>query len=79
MSGLIGYIAALADDLSVVATKVAAGSLNDIANQTAKSLSQTAGILVDDTAATFVATTDKSSASAAIYPINPDITTVYSF
>ena len=51
MSGLIGYIAALADDLSVVATKVAAGSLDDIANQTAKSLSQTAGILVDDTAA----------------------------
>jgi predicted DNA repair protein MutK len=26
-------------------------------------------------AATFIATTDKSSASAAIYPINPDITT----
>ncbi len=51
MSGLIGYIATLADDLSVVATKVAAGSLDDIANQTAKSLSQTAGILVDDTAA----------------------------
>jgi predicted DNA repair protein MutK len=51
MSGLIGYIAALADDLSVVATKVAAGSLDDIANQTAKSLSQTAGLLVDDTAA----------------------------
>jgi predicted DNA repair protein MutK len=47
MSGLIGYIAALADDLSVVATKVAAGSLDDIANQTAKSLSQTAGLLVD--------------------------------
>lgn len=51
MSGLIGYIAALADDLSVIATKVAAGSLDDIANQTAKSLSQTAGLLVDDTAA----------------------------
>jgi hypothetical protein len=80
----------LADDLSVVAIKVAAGSLDDIANQTAKSLSQTAGLLVDDTAAipqyvsntaakdpaaTFIATTDKSSASAAIYPINPDITT----
>jgi ribosome recycling factor len=31
--------------------KVAAGSLDDIANQTAKSLSQTAGLLVDDTAA----------------------------
>jgi tRNA splicing ligase len=31
MSGLIGYIAALADDLSVVAIKVAAGSLDDIA------------------------------------------------
>jgi hypothetical protein len=29
MSGLIGYIAALADDLSVVAIKVAAGSLDD--------------------------------------------------
>jgi predicted DNA repair protein MutK len=43
MSGLIGYIAALADDLSVIATKVAAGSLDDIASQTAKSLSQTAG------------------------------------
>ena len=51
MSGLIGYIAALADDLSVVAAKVAAGSLDDISNQTAKSLSQTAGLLVDDTAA----------------------------
>jgi predicted DNA repair protein MutK len=51
MSGLIGYIAALADDLSVIATKVAAGSLDDIASQTAKSLSQTAGLLVDDTAA----------------------------
>ena len=50
MSGLISYIGALADDLSVVATKVAAGSLDDIANQTAKSLSKTAGILIDDTA-----------------------------
>jgi predicted DNA repair protein MutK len=50
VAGLIGYIGALADDLSVVATKVAAGSLDDIANQTAKSLSQTAGILIDDTA-----------------------------
>ena len=50
MAGLIGYIGALADDLSAVATKVAAGSLDDIANQTAKSLSQTAGILIDDTA-----------------------------
>lgn len=51
MSGLIGYIGALADDLSAVATKVAAGSLDDIASQTSKSLSQTAGILIDDTAA----------------------------
>jgi len=50
MPGLIGYIGALADDLSAVATKVAAGSLDDIANQTAKSLSKTAGILIDDTA-----------------------------
>jgi hypothetical protein len=50
MSGLIGYITALADDISAVAAKVAAGSLDDIANQTAKSLSKTAGILVDDTA-----------------------------
>ena len=50
MSGLIGYIGALADDLSAVATKVAAGSLDDITNQTAKSLSKTAGILIDDTA-----------------------------
>jgi len=50
MSGLISYIGALADDLSAVATKVAAGSLDDIANQTAKSLSKTAGILIDDTA-----------------------------
>jgi len=50
MAGLIGYIGALADDLSAVATKVAAGSLDDIANQTAKSLSKTAGILIDDTA-----------------------------
>ncbi|SHN90421.1 hypothetical protein BHECKSOX_605 [Bathymodiolus heckerae thiotrophic gill symbiont] len=50
MSGLIGYIGALADDLSAVAAKVAAGSLDDIANQTAKSLSKTAGILIDDTA-----------------------------
>lgn len=51
MAGLIGYIGALADDLSAVASKVAAGSLDDIANQTAKSLSQTAGLLIDDTAA----------------------------
>ena len=50
MPGLIGYITALADDISAVAAKVAAGSLDDIANQTAKSLSKTAGILVDDTA-----------------------------
>ena len=51
MAGLIGYIGALADDLSVVVTKVTAGSLDDIASQTSKSLSQTAGILIDDTAA----------------------------
>lgn len=51
MPGLIGYISALADDLSAVATKVAAGSLDDIASQTGKSLSKTAGILIDDTAA----------------------------
>jgi len=51
MPGLIGYIGALADDLSAVATKVAAGSLDDIASQTGKSLSKTAGILIDDTAA----------------------------
>ena len=51
MAGLIGYIGALADDLSAVATKVAAGSLDDIASQTGKSLSKTAGILIDDTAA----------------------------
>ena len=50
MPGLIGYIGALADDLSAVATKVAAGSLDDIASQTGKSLSKTAGILIDDTA-----------------------------
>lgn len=50
MPGLIGYIGALADDLSVVATNVAAGSLDDIASQTGKSLSKTAGILIDDTA-----------------------------
>ena len=50
MAGLIGYIGALADDLSVIATKVAAGSLDDIASQTAKSLPQTAGILIDDAA-----------------------------
>ena len=50
MPGLIGYIAALADDLSAVATKVSAGAIDDIANQTAKSLSKTAGILIDDTA-----------------------------
>ncbi|MEO1940759.1 MAG: DUF808 family protein, partial [Candidatus Thioglobus sp.] len=48
--GLIGYIGALADDLSVIATKVAAGSLDDIASQTAKTLPQTAGILIDDAA-----------------------------
>ena len=50
MPGLIGYIGALADDLSAVATKVTAGSLDDIASQTGKSLSKTAGILIDDTA-----------------------------
>ena len=50
MPGLIGFIGALADDLSAVATKVAAGSLDDIASQTGKSLSKTAGILIDDTA-----------------------------
>jgi len=50
MPGLIGYIGALADDLSAVATKVLAGAIDDITNQTAKSLSKTAGILIDDTA-----------------------------
>ena len=50
MPGLIGYIGALADDLSVIATKVATGSLDDIAGQTAKTLPQTAGILIDDAA-----------------------------
>jgi predicted DNA repair protein MutK len=50
MPGLIGYLGALADDLSAVATKVAAGSLDDIASQTTKSLSKTAGILIDDAA-----------------------------
>ena len=50
MPGLIGFIGALADDLSAVATKIAAGSLDDIASQTGKSLSKTAGILIDDTA-----------------------------
>ena len=50
MPGLIGYISALADDLSSIASKVAAGSLDDIANQTVKSLTQTAGVLIDDTA-----------------------------
>ncbi|MBT6966308.1 MAG: DUF808 family protein, partial [Candidatus Thioglobus sp.] len=50
MAGLIGYIGALADDLSAVAAKVSAGAIDDIANQTAKSLSKTAGILIDDTA-----------------------------
>ena len=50
MPGLIGYIGALADDLSAVATKVSAGAIDDITNQTAKSLSKTAGILIDDTA-----------------------------
>jgi hypothetical protein len=39
MPGLIGYIGALADDLSVIATKVAAGSLDDIASQTRASCS----------------------------------------
>ncbi len=50
MSGLIGYIGALADDLSAVAVKVSAGTIDDIASQSAKSLSKTAGILIDDTA-----------------------------
>ncbi len=50
MSGLIGYIGALADDLSAVAVKVSAGAIDDIASQSAKSLSKTAGILIDDTA-----------------------------
>lgn len=50
MPGLLSFIGALADDLSAVATKVAAGSIDDIANQTSKSLSSTAGILIDDTA-----------------------------
>jgi len=48
--GLIGYIGALADDLSAVATKVAATSIDDIASQSAKTVSSTAGILIDDTA-----------------------------
>ncbi len=51
MAGLIGYIGALTDDLSVIATKVTAASLDDIASQTGKSLSKTAGILIDDAAA----------------------------
>jgi len=42
MAGLIGYIGALTDDLSVIATKVTAASLDDIASQTGKSLSKTA-------------------------------------
>ncbi len=50
MPGLIGYIGALADDLSAVATKVAATSIDDIASQSAKTVSSTAGILIDDTA-----------------------------
>ncbi|ALE53142.1 hypothetical protein SP60_08060 [Candidatus Thioglobus autotrophicus] len=50
MAGLIGYIGALADDLSAVAVKVSAGAIDDITQQTAKSLSKTAGILIDDTA-----------------------------
>lgn len=51
MAGLIGFISALADDLSTVAAKASAGSLDDITSQASKSLSQTAGILIDDTAA----------------------------
>jgi len=50
MPGLIGYIGALADDLSAVATKVSAGAIDDITSQASKSLSKTAGILIDDTA-----------------------------
>ncbi len=38
MSGLIGYIDALADDLSAVDVKVSAGAIDDIASQSAKSL-----------------------------------------
>ena len=50
MSGLIGYIGALADDMSALATKVVASSMDDIATQTAKSLPKTAGLLIDDAA-----------------------------
>jgi len=50
MAGLISYIGALADDLSAVATKVSAGAIDDITSQASKSLSKTAGILIDDTA-----------------------------
>jgi hypothetical protein len=50
MSGLIGYIGALADDMSAIATKVVASSMDDIASQTAKSLPKTAGLLIDDAA-----------------------------
>jgi len=50
MSGLIGYIGALADDMSAIATRVVAASMDDIASQTAKSLPKTAGLLIDDAA-----------------------------
>ena len=61
MSGLIGYIAALADDMSAIATKVVASSMDDIASQTAKSLPKTAGLLIDD-AATIPQYVDKTTA-----------------
>lgn len=51
MAGLVGFIGALADDLSTISAKVSASALDDITSQTTKSLSQTAGILVDDAAA----------------------------
>ncbi len=51
MAGIIGYVTALADDLAAAATKVSAGAIDDVVSQTSKSLSSTAGILIDDTAA----------------------------
>ncbi len=49
MTGIIGYVAALADDLAVATAKVPTGVINDDVNQTSKLLSTT-GILIDDTA-----------------------------
>jgi len=50
MPSLLTTISALADDMSAIAIKIGATSMDDIASQTARTLPKAAGLLVDDAA-----------------------------